>query len=95
MLVYSGVCHRRAFYCEWLIVPRCRSQSIWLARPGLLQLFGLVCSSLALRVLSMPAAWLCMQALVLGLGPLGLVAPPFARFAMRSWWCRVESRFGW
>ena len=52
MLIYSGVCHRRAFYCEWLIVPRCRSQSIWLARPGLLQLFGLVCSSLALRVLS-------------------------------------------
>ena len=74
MLIYSSVCHRRAFYCEWLIVPRCRSQSIWLARPGLLQLFGLVCSNLALRVLSMPAAWLCMQALVLGLGPLGSLA---------------------
>ena len=24
----------------------------------------------------------------------GLVAPPFARFVMRGWWCRVESRFG-
>jgi hypothetical protein len=56
MLIYSSVCPLRAFYCEWLVVPRCRSQSIWLARPGLLQLFGLVCSSLALRVLSMPAA---------------------------------------